>query len=182
MAGKVSFNINLLEFGTEFPAEIAARVQDLAIPLNNIIDAWCGGNEDKFNKGSGAETGGAQIDADVFWYPLMSESYVKEKRKKGRPDWLMVDTGELMAAMVDPEGTVRMVGPQDAVFGTPYSSDNETKITGNWAMRQVVFLSKQDQFIIDKNITDYFSLGGDYKEILFARGLDREAQKLSHDA
>lgn len=167
---KVSFDISVIVANEAALAEIEGRVKDMSVVFNNIADEWAKGNARKFNQGAGKETSGAALDADVFWVPL-TEKYQKSKRKKGQADWLMVATGQLEATMTNPDAFFRGVQPTMATWGCPMSKEDENKLLGNAETRPVVFFDRQDRLMIRKEIGDYLALGGDYKNILFAQGL-----------
>jgi hypothetical protein len=171
MPGKLSFRIRVEIVGSEILPELAARVKDFRPAFEHIIDEWAKDNKDKFASAQGKEASGANIDSDVFWKGLTAGT-MKQKRAAGFPNAIMHATGALEEAMTDPEGFFREMTPEQTVFGTPTSPEEENKIYRNRKTRQVVFLSVDDQRMIDKNIQDYLSFGGNYKEILFAKGME----------
>jgi hypothetical protein len=173
---KIGFNIALIATDDNKLAELRERAADLSPVFERVIDEWAKGNVGKFKKAKGAETGGVSQDSDAYWMGL-TEKYRKQKEKEGFTDWLMVRSGELMASLTDREGFINMVGPTTAAFGTPWSSDNEAKIAGNWDKRPSVFLNKSDTFMIDRNVQDYFSLGPDFAAIRMAEGYAAIAAK-----
>lgn len=170
MAGMVSFRITLATENAGLPAELAARAADLSPVLDDIIDSWAAGNEEKFSRGKGAQTSGVDQDSSLFWKPL-TEKYGLEKAAAGYADHLMVRTGDLRRALTSPEGFFRAVGPQEAIFGTPMDEQDEEKILGNWASRQALFLGAKDRADIRRMVYDYLSQGGDYQALRNSEGL-----------
>jgi hypothetical protein len=171
-----SFTIELMVKGAEIPEELKQRASDLSVFFENIIDEWAKHNKSKFYQAKGAEQTGIGLDIDNFWFAL-TDTYRERKHKTFSQDWLMVATGELMITMTNPEGFMRMVTPTTAFFGTPWNEEDEMKVKGNWERRQVIFIDKTDEFMIKQNLQNYFSLGENYKNILFARGLQQSEAK-----
>lgn len=176
MAGAVSFQVEVFQPNADILPEMAGRAKDLSPVFQNIITEWARDNEDKFGLSMGQESGGAQIDPTVFWM-MLAESTMKMKRKRGQADQIMVATGSLEASLTDPAKFFQMVNPTVAQFGTPLDADDAMKIQYNWLKRQTVFLSLDDQRMIEKEMSDYMALGGDYRQRMFNQGLSNLALK-----
>jgi hypothetical protein len=174
---KLEFNIVLIAKGEDKLAELQARAADLSPVFEQVIEEWAEGNKSKFNRAKGRESSGIEQDTDCTWEPLQSRAYQNKKREKGYPDWLMHGTGELVDSLTDTSGFINVAGPTQAAFGTPWSTDNEVKVRGNWMLRPVVFLNNSDTRMIDRNVQDYFSDGPDFANIRLARGFEAMAAK-----
>lgn len=174
MAGAVRFKVELFQPNADVLPEMAFRAADLSPAYRDIINEWARDNLDKFGMSVGQEASGAQIDPTVFWDAL-SPDYMKTKRKKGQPDNIMVATGSLMASLTDPERFFQMVNPEMAIFGAPNDADDAMKVQFNWIKRQAIFISLDDQRMIQKKLSDYLALGADYKEKMFVKGLQNLA-------
>lgn len=175
MAGSVRLSLSIQIKNPERLPEIQARMQDLSPAFEKIVNEWVSLNAQKFNKGLGAESSGAQIDADVIWEPL-SSAYITQKRK-GYPNWLMVRSGSLMESMTNPDTVFRMINAQDAIFGTPLDPDDAAKVSYNWLRRQVVFLGAADKNMIRRIIQDYLGMGINFESIRKSKGFEALARK-----
>jgi len=171
---KIGFNVSVIVKNEAELAEVKARLENMSILFNNIIDEWATGNAGKFNKSRGAEASGIALDADVFWQPL-TEKYKKQKHKTYPADWLMVGTGDLKNSLTNKDGFIRAVTAKDAVFGMPLMLEDENKVKGNWNRRPVIFLDRSDTLMVKRNLIDWFNLGDKYKEVKFSMGLQRKA-------
>lgn len=171
MAGRVTFNVNVVIQGGEEILEIAARMADLRPAFDVIVEKWARGNEDKFRQSLGAEGSGAQIDPTVFWKGL-AQSTMRAKRRHGYGDQIMVATGELMRSLTDPDLFFHESTGTDLVFGVPRSVDEELKVRYNWETRQAIFIGNDDQRMIEETVQSYLSLGPNFKNIRFARGME----------
>jgi hypothetical protein len=160
-------------------AEIAQRVKDFSVPFANIIMEWAANNAGKFGAGKGAELSGASGGdlTPATWEPLQSLSYVRQKRKQGFADWLMVRTGELMHSLIDLGGFSQFVDAHRVVFGTPLSADDADKALYNSDRRPTVFLSETDRLMVRRELQRYISFGEGYRNFLFNRAAERWAQK-----
>jgi hypothetical protein len=176
MTAVVNFTIKLNITNPELFPELAARANDLRPAFEDIIDKWARNNEEKFAASVGMELSGAQVDPSVFWEPL-TESTSTSKRRRGVPDQIMVDTGELKMALEDEEGFFRATSPQEAVWGTPKSFDDELKVKFNYEKRPAIFLGLVDQKNIESDVSNYLSLGENWKDIIFARGMQNLARR-----
>lgn len=176
MAGAVSFRVEVFQPNADILPEMAGRSKDLSPAFQNIINEWAKDNADKFGLSAGQETSGAQIDPTVFWQ-MLTDTYMRTKRKRGQADQIMVATGSLEASMTDPEKFFQMVNPTVAMFGSPLDADDAMKVQFNWLKRQTIFLSLDDQRMIDKEVQDYLSLGGNYRQRMFNKGLSNLALK-----
>jgi hypothetical protein len=170
MAGTLTFKVDVYEVGKPFLGEYAKRAKDLSIVYNDIIKDWVDNNSDKFDASAGYESSGVLIDPGVFWESL-TEPYIKQKRRLGQPDQIMVATGELEDAMTDPDQIFQYVRPDVAMFGTPLNPEDYDKVKWNWNTRQVVFLSLGDQDMIRKKVHDYLAFGPGYESIQFEKGM-----------
>lgn len=173
MAGAVSFTIDLEEIGVGRIEELSARSRDLTVLFQNIIEKWAKDNRDKFDSAIGRETAGASGAGlePVDWAPLAS-STIKQKRKMGYPNQIMVATGELMDSLTHPEEFFQMVNPQSIAFGTPNNPEDADKAAYNWTKRQTIFLSLDDQRMIKANTSNYLRFGDRYQDAIFAKGMD----------
>jgi hypothetical protein len=176
MSGAVRFQVELYQPNADRLPELAGRIQDLSPAFKNIILEWAKDNEDKFGLSVGKEASGASIDPTVFWEAL-SPQYMKSKRKQGMTDQIMSATGSLKQSLTTPDQFLQSVTEQQALFGSPLSADDAMKAQYNWIRRQTIFLSLDDQRMIQKEISDYLSLGQNYRQIQFAKGLERLALK-----
>jgi hypothetical protein len=174
MAGALSFKIQLFGKNLDQFPELQGRVQNLQPVFERIIDDWAKGNVDKFGASKGKETMGAMVDPGVFWLGLKPETS-RRKRQMEQPDQIMVATGELRAALTNPEGFFRAARAQDATFGVPLSPEDEAKIFYNWGVdgekRQTIFLGADDQVMIEHHVQAYLSMGPDFEEKIFSKGL-----------
>jgi hypothetical protein len=168
--GRVSFDLHFLIKGGEQIPELAARLSDLRPAFEVIVQKWAKENESKFDAAEGMEAGGAQVDETVFWEALQP-STMRAKRRKGQGDNIMVATGELKQALTDPDRFFHAETESKAVFGTPMAFEDELKLRYNWQKRQTVFLGGDDQRMIEQTMQAYLSLGADFEQIRFAKGL-----------
>jgi hypothetical protein len=177
----VNFKVSVKSRGLNFPESLQERLADFSPAFENIIEGWIEHNEDKFKEAKGAETSGVDMAADVHWEALTPDYFLrkhggvkstdripnKKRVSKGRtlyPDWLMVATGDLMAAMTDPTAIYQAIAAQTVVFGMPTDEEDAVKVQGNWKKRPVIFLDLTDMRMIKENIQDYLNYGEDYKE------------------
>lgn len=170
MAGSVRFKVEVFISNPDLFPELVERTRDLRPAFDVIVRKWAQTNEDKFRRAVGAEEGGASIDPTVFWEALRP-STIRQKRKLGFGNQIMVRTGQLEKALTDPEGFFHEMTAEEAVFGTPNSEEDELKARFNWKKRQTIFLSVDDQRMIQATIKNYFELGGDFERIMFSKGL-----------
>lgn len=170
MAGNLRFEIAVATKNAELLPELEGRLADLSPAFHAIIIEWARLNADKFAAAAGREAGGAEIDPLVYWEPLASSTR-RAKRRQGQPDAIMVATGQLLRAMTNPDLMFQNVDAESAVFGSPLDPEDAAKVAYNWSSRQVVFLSTTDQNVIRRIIKDYLSMGPNFEEIRFARGL-----------
>lgn len=205
---RLSFNVSVFIDNAGFLPELQSRVEDLSPAFGAIYQEWVRLNEQKFEQSVGRELAGAQV-FEEFWAGL-SPAYMKQKHSGGStqvtnkmaqgksdasfsrafPDWLMVRTGALRAAMTNPEALFSDIEPQSAVFGTP--NDPELANIVKWQAgekqhgRYVIFLSDPDVNAINRILQDYLGLGGNFQEIRSQRAMDairrnRETAKLDAD-
>lgn len=170
MAPKVNFNFELIVENPEMFPELAARAADLRPVFEDIVIKWARNNQDKFAASIGKEGSGAEIDPTVFWEGL-TESTIKGKRRKGFSNQIMVATGDLESSLTSPEGFFHEETATMAAFGTPNALEDELKVIYNYAKRPTIFLGLSDQKMIESDISNYLSFGENWKEIMFARGL-----------
>ena len=155
-------------------SEIRARLQDFSFPFANIIKEWAQGNARKFARGVGAESTGADQEL-ATWEPV-TEAYWYQKHgpiifgeRTLYPDWLMVKTGALMAALGnDTSGFEKFISEKIAAFGTPLNEEEAMKAKGNRAKRPTIFLDRTDRGMIRREMQHYLSLGSGYKAALKA--------------
>jgi hypothetical protein len=177
MPGKLSFTIELYQTGLDTFADVQERAKDLSIVFSGIIRHWAADNVDKFEAGAGNAASGATIDPSVQWQALTS-GYIKSKIKRDSPgaDDLMKQTGDLETALTNVGDFEKDVTADEAIFGTPTDPLNAKKVDWNWpddknARRQTIFLSIDDQRMIDHEVQAYLQFGQDYDGILFAKGV-----------
>ncbi len=170
MPGVVKFKIDLLIENPDLFPELAGRAKDLRPAFDVIVKKWAKDNVDKFEKAIGGESFGSSVDPSVFWSAL-TPAYIKRKRMMGFADHLMVRTGALEASLEDPGRFFHEESAQEAAFGTPMSEEEEIKARYNFQRRQTIFLSVDDQRMIDATIKNYMEFGEDFQRILFARGM-----------
>lgn len=170
MPGNTHFNVAVTVKNADLLPELAERLLNMAPAFEAIIPEWAGMNDEKFDEARGLESVGAQVDDQVFWEPLKPSSS-KRKRRIGRMDWILVDTGDLRRALGNPDLMFQRIGAQDAAFGTPLNLEEADKVRFQWAKRQPIFLSTLDQNAIRRIVQDYFSMGGNFQEKRFSKGL-----------
>ena len=193
---KMGFNIEVTVKNPEVLAEVQERFKRMQVVYNNIIDEWARGNEGKFSKSKGQESSGIALDVDVFWEPLTQSlktlshetkrahfsglqtttAYERYKRRQGWPNWLMVATGNLKRALTTNQGFQRDVSNTEAVVGMPFAVENQDKVIGNWNRRPTIFLDRSDTLMIRNELKNWLTIGEDYKEVLFAKGLEKVAR------
>ena len=171
MAGVTSFKISLFVKNEQILPEIAERVKDLSPAFDNIIEQWARGNKRKFDEARGQEAYSVDQGGGVWW-DFLTYDYRKRKRREGFPDWLMVKTGALRDQMINQWGFDREVTPESAVFGSPSLEANKKKVKYNWETRQTIFINESDKKMISSQIKNYITLGENYKDILFKKGLE----------
>jgi hypothetical protein len=181
MAGITSFTVDVAIQNAGVIPELASRAADLTPAFTSIILGWAENNINKFEKGIGQEAAGVDQGSGVDWTRL-TPTYMKTKRRLGQDNQLMVATGALENALTNPDLFFQMVNPEQAIFGTPNDPDDADKVKYNWPTeqnkkRQVLFLSLDDQRMIQKTVFDYLRLGGDFEKILFAQGLQSQANR-----
>jgi len=178
MAGKIAFSIELYQTGLDQLADLQERAKDLSVVFSGIIRHWATDNVDKFSAGEGQAVSGAEIDPSVQWQALTS-GYIKSKIKResaGAED-LMKLTGDLQTALTNVGDFEKDVTAEEAIFGTPTDPFNAQKVGWNWPAgsqdkRQSIFLSVDDQRMIDQQVQAYLQFGQDYEGILFAKGVE----------
>ncbi len=170
MAGNVRFAVSVVVKNADVLPELAGRLKDLSPAFTAFVPEWAKLNEDIFDASKGMEASGVSVDALVEWDPLVPASS-KSKRLRGRPDWLMVDSGDLRRALTNPDLIFQRITEIDATFGTPLNLEEANKIRWNWEKRQAIFLSTQDQNALRRILQDYFSMGAGFEEKRFAKGL-----------
>lgn len=169
--------------------EIRARLQDFTVPFINIIAEWARENvRRKFARGAGAELTGAD-QAPVAWLPV-TPAYYRQKHgpivrgdRPLFPDWLMVRTGALRAALGNVGGFAEYVDAHKAVFGTPLDTESAAAAAGNRESRPTVFLDRTDRGMVRRELQRYLSLGTGYKELMWniagrKTGLRKEAMQM----
>lgn len=186
------FNVKVFLDNPGVLPELQARTQDLSPAFDAIYREWADINAQKFELAAGAEAGGAQV-FEEFWAGL-SEGYMREKHGEGTarvtkkakrgaaryegafPDWIMVRTGALRAALTDPEAMFHDIEAQSATFGTPNDPDLADIVKWQAGERQhernVVFLSLPDMNAIRRIMQDYLGMGGDFEAIRSAKALE----------
>lgn len=194
----LSFNVQVLVSNAAVLPELQGRMDDLQPAFRAIYGEWVKINEQKFELARGQEATGANIFGEEW--AALTPGTIKGKHPGGAPkrrsrkpnsdgyreypDWLMVRSGALMAAMTNPEALFQYFEKQQAVFGTPNDPDLADIIMWQAGTRQknrfVIFLSDPDTNAIKRIIQDYFSLGGDFEEMRFAAGM--EAVNLQSEA
>lgn len=175
--------------GFEKLGEIRARLQDFSVPFANIIKEWAKGNARKFERSAGAELTGADQQLTT-WEPV-TEAYYKQKHgpiMRGErtlyPDWLMVRTGALRAALGASGAFAEYIDAKTASFGTPLDPDAAMAASGNREKRPTIFLDRTDRGVIRREMQRYLSMGEGYKSMLRAisggkAALMRESRELN---
>jgi hypothetical protein len=172
MPGAISLTIEVYETGNDTLTDLQMRAKDMTVVFQNIIRDWAKDNTDKFDAAAGDAKTGAEIDPTVYWEQLTPD-YLKSKKKvsSAGPDDIMVLTGKLRDSLTSLDGFMHSVSPQSMDFGEPTDQLDADKVAYNWARRQTIFLSVDDQRMIDAHVSNYFNFGGDYEAILFAKGV-----------
>lgn len=189
----IKFNISVYIDNPGFLPEMESRLQDLSPAFQAMFLEWTKINEQKFEQSVGKEEGGAQV-FDEFWAGL-TPGYIKEKHGGGKtrvtrkmatgksaasfsgafPDWLMVRTGALRAAMINPEALFNDIEAETATFGIPNDPDLADIVNWQSGKRQkerfVVFLSNPDVNAIKRILQDFLGMGGDFQEIRSAKAM-----------
>lgn len=182
----VTKNLSILD-------EVNARLKDFSIPLSNIVAQWAKGNKRKFAAAKGKEnTGASGTDLDpAVWQPLMQSlgrmsqiekrayfewgqkdmgtPYQRWKRKHGMPNWLMVATGSLLQSLSSRGMFGEFIDNARAVFGQPLDPEDSDKARYNYKKRPTIFLSLSDRLMVKAQFQNYLNLGGNYRDLLFAR-------------
>ena len=175
--------------GFEKLDEIRSRLRDFSVPFVSIISKWAQGNiRRKFARGAGAELTG--VDQQMAQWTPVTTAYYKQKHgpivrgaRQLYPDWLMVRTGALRAALGDVGGFAQFVDAHRAVFGTPMNRESEAAAGGNKDRRPTIFLDRTDRNVIKRELQQYLTLGEGYKDIMWAiagrqYGLKKEVKEL----
>lgn len=208
MAANISFNIKVILVNENTLPELKGRMEDLSPAFAAIYPEWADLNKQNFAIAAGKEASGANIFGEE-WAALTPE-YMKEKHSDGTtrvtrkikkggafnirkgigaPDWIMVRSGGLRSALIDPEAMFHEFDKQMATFGTPNDPDIADIVAWQMGKRQkeryTIFLSDPDTNAIKRILKDYFSMGGDFADIRFAQGmaaLNRESDIEDMDA
>ena len=198
MAANVSFKVTTYIEPPELLPERAGRMADLSPAFASIIPQFVAENEQKFEQSVGAELGGARVFGEPW--AALTPAYMREKHREGRarvtrkaakggaahfegpfPDWLMVRSGALREALIDPDSVFQYFDEQQAIFGMPIDEFLADLVVWQSHPRQknryVVFLSQPDMNIIKQVLQDYLGLGGDFQEIRTQAGLAAVALK-----
>lgn len=180
----IKFDVKVTVTNPEVLPEIRKRMDDLSPAFRAIYGEWVGINSQKFSLSRGAESSGADIFGEEW--AALTPAYIKQKHPDGAPkrrlkstgefpDWLMVRTGALREAMIDPEALFHAFDAQQASFGIPNDSDLANIVmwqTGDHQKeRFVVFISEPDMNSIERTLQDYFGLGDRFADIRMAQGL-----------
>ena len=165
------FKLNLkLAMRFDKCAEIAQRMRDFSIPFGEIINEWAAGNVRKFGAGKGSESSGFSGGdlTPARWEPL-TEEYRRAKERKGFANWLMVRTGALMDSLCNRGAFSEFMDSHRVIFGVPLDSQAADEALHNSESRPTIFLSGPDRLMIRRNLQQYISMGGTYKDFLWAR-------------
>jgi hypothetical protein len=184
VAGATSFRIDIQVQNDEVFEEVKARFLDLSPAFDAFVREWTKLNTDIFDASAGKETAGAQVDPDVFWEPLTA-AYRRAKQREGYPDQIMVRTGQLLKALTDPDLIFQVIGPQDAVFGSPLDPEEAAKVGHNWGKRQAIFFSEPDQRAFRRILRDYLTMGPGFEQQRAEAGLravQRQGEVMKMDA
>lgn len=114
-----------------------------------IHERWLAHNSTKFEQGRGSELSGVAFDGEIIWQPD-TLPYSMSKRRAGYDDWLMVKTGETMAALTQKNapGEFHLIEPTRALFSV--SDDPRDRVRWNWEKRPTIWLDEEDeQMIVD---------------------------------
>lgn len=193
MAKNISFNVSVHIQNEGMLYELGYRTKHMAPAYEAIFHEWAELNVQKFEQSVGSELSGAQIWGEE-WAPVTA-TYFKEKHQEGStkvtkkmkrggnasfegafPNWLMVRTGALRAAMIDPDQLFNAIEDDQAVFGKPINTDLANIVMWQAGEKQkhrnIVFLSDPDMNAIRRIIQDYLSMGGDFAELRSAKALE----------
>lgn len=171
--GAVTFHLNVAAWNAHLFPEIAARLERLQPLFDEIINEWQRGNEEKFQKGFGAQTSGVEFNPEPTWEPV-TDKYARQKTRQGFKDWLMVRTGALKAALTTDEAFFRFTDDKRAVFGTPNNPEEADKVAYNWEKRQTIFLDSNDMKTIALFWNDFVTLGPKFRQIKNSAALEQE--------
>lgn len=173
--GNLNLRIKASGAGFEGLDEMRARIADLSPVFQRLIPLWASHNMDKFARGQGMESEGADQGSSVWWAPLVPAT-MRAKRHKGYPDSIMVATGSLKQSLTSEDAFAQFVSETQAVFGTPLDEDDAQKVGYNWTTRPTVFLDQQDKLMIEREIENYLNMGADYAQQMARAG---EAARLN---
>jgi hypothetical protein len=174
--GSMQFQIKIRSEGEGALCELAERLKDFSPAFANIIANWIRGNEAKFAIGVGQEGAGVSQGGDIFWEAIAPATR-KSKRRRGKPDALMQDSGDLKNALTSDGGVAQYFDAHRAVFGTPLDADAEAHSNCNWLSRPTIFLNKSDRLSIRREIINYINFGDNYREIMTSQGLARKEMR-----
>lgn len=206
MAANISFNVKVFLENAAVLPELRFRTAHLAPAFDAIFKEWTELNAQKFEQAVGAELSGADV-FDEEWVPVTPE-YFKRKHEEGTakvtkkaarggkasyegtfPNWLLVRTGALRDAMINPDALFSLIEDEQAVFGTPNDPDLADIVRWQAGARQkqrdVIFLSDPDVNAIKRIIQDYLSMGGDFAELRSEEAfeaLNRKSEEAKMDA
>lgn len=192
MAKNLSFNVKIFLENAGVLPELQYRMTHLAPAFQAIFQEWVELNAQKFEQAVGAELEGADIFGEE-WAPVTQQYYEKKHsmgkakvtRKAARggkanfegpyADWLLVRTGALRDALINPDALFSNIQDDQAVFGTPTDPDLADIVAWQSAPRQkgrsVVFLSDPDMNAIRRIIQDYLAMGGEFQQMRSTAGL-----------
>ena len=140
MTANISFNVKVFLENAGVLPELNARMKDLSPAFQAIYLEHVDLNSQIFEQSVGKELSGADV-FDEHWAAVTPE-YYKEKHSQGSsrvtkkvskggaarysgafPDWLMVRTGALREAMINPDALFHDINEQEAIFGIPNDPD-----------------------------------------------------------
>lgn len=191
MARNINFTVKVNVDNPGALPELQWRCDHFIPAYEAIFQQWAKINEQKFEQSVGAELSGAQVFEEE-WAPV-TKAYYAEKHSAGMakvtrkaarggkasyaesyPDWMMVRTGELRAAMINPDALFSDFSDGEAIFGTPTDPELAQIVIDQAAGRKhrnVIFLSQPDVNMIRQIVQDYLSMGEQFQELRSEKAL-----------
>lgn len=186
MAQNISFKVKVNITNPGALPELQYRIDHFIPAYEAIFSQWAKINKQKFEQSEGMEQSGAEV-FDEEWAPV-TEAYFKSKHGEGTakvtkkakkggkarhedvyPNWLLVRTGALREAMINPDALFSEFSDDQAIFGTPTDSELASIVAWQAGDRQkhrdVIFLSQPDMNMIKQIVQDYLSMGGNFAQL-----------------
>lgn len=192
MAKNLSFNVQVHIVNEGSLIELGYRTAHMAPAFDAIFREWAALNAQNFEKSVGQELSGADVWGEE-WAPVTA-AYFKEKHSEGTakvtqkaskggkaryqesfPNWLMVRTGALREAMINPDALFSAIDDDQAIFGEPLDAELANIVQWQAGDRQknrnIIFLSDPDMNAIKRIVQDYLSMGGNFAEMRSEKAL-----------